>query len=148
MYKHILIGTEGSQLGDRAVAHGLALAKAEQARVTVVTVTEPWSAIDLVIEARKHNPNPLRRFETMAAAAAKRILDAVAAKAKAMGVPCEVAHVPNKHAGEGIIQIAEKIGCDLIVMASHGRRGIDRLLLGSQAYEVLTHCKVPALIVR
>ena len=151
MYKHILIGTDGSELGDRALAHGLALAKTVQARVTVVTVTETWSAFDLAMEASKRNPpnpNPLQQFEEMAVAAAKRILDAALAKAKAAGIACEVAHVANRQAAEGIIETAEKTGCDLIVMASHGRRGIDRLLLGSQAYEVLTHCKVPALIVR
>lgn len=153
MYKHILVGTEGSELGDRALAHGFALAKNEGAKVTVVTVTEPWSALDLALAASKHNslnanPNPLKWFEEMAAGVAKRILDAASAKAKDMGVDCDVVHVPNKLAGEGIIDIAQKTGCDLIVMASHGRRGIDRMLLGSQAYEVLTHCKVPALVVR
>lgn len=148
MYKHILIGTDGSELGTRALVHGLALAKTVNARVTVVTCTEPWSAVDLAIEARKHNPNPLKQFEDMAAAQAKHILDAAAEKAKAAGVTCETVHVPNRLAAEGIIDTAEKTGCDLIVMASHGRRGIGRLLLGSQAYEVLTHCKVPALIVR
>ena len=148
MYKHILIATEGSEFGDRALAHGLALAKTVQAQVTVVTVTETWSTADLMIEAKKHNPNPLRQFEAMAADVAKRILDAAAAKAKAAGVACQVVHVANRHAAEGIIETAVKTDADLIVMASHGRRGINRLLLGSQAYEVLTHCKVPALIVR
>ena len=150
MYKHILIGTEGSELGDKAVTHGLALAKTVGAQVTVVTVTETWSAVDLALEASKnrHNPNPLLQFEAMAAEAAKRILDAAMAKAKAAGVACQVVHVPNRHAAEGIIETAEKTGADLIVMASHGRRGINRLILGAQAYEVLSHCKVPALIVR
>ena len=150
MYKHILIGTEGSQLGDKAVTHGLALAKTVGAKVTVVTVTETWSPVDLALEASRdrHNPNPLLQFEAMAAGAAKRILDAAAAKAKAAGVACQVVHVPNRNAAEGIIETAEKTGADLIVMASHGRRGINRLILGAQAYEVLSHCKVPALIVR
>ena len=150
MYKHILIATEGSEFGDRALAHGLALAKTVQAQVTVVTVTETWSAVDLVLKAseHRHNPNPLQQFEAMAADVAKHILDAAAAKAKAAGVACQVEHVANRHAAEGIIETAVKTDADLIVMASHGRRGINRLLLGSQAYEVLTHCKVPALIVR
>ena len=150
MYKHILIGTEGSQLGDKAVTHGLALAKTVGAKVTVVTVTETWSPVDLALEASKnrHNPNPLLQFEAMAADAAKRILDAAAAKAKAAGVAAQMVHVANRHAAEGIIETAEKTGADLIVMASHGRRGINRLILGAQAYEVLSHCKVPALIVR
>ena len=150
MYKHILIGTDGSELGDRALVHGLALAKTVGAQVTVVTVTETWSPLDLAFEASKNrdNPNPVLQFETMAANAAKRILDAAAAKAKAAGVDSKMVHVANRHAAEGIIETAEKIRADLIVMASHGRRGINRLILGAQAYEVLSHCKVPALIVR
>jgi nucleotide-binding universal stress UspA family protein len=100
------------------------------------------------MEARKQNPNPLLQFEVMAADAGKRILDAAAAKAKASGIAAQVVHVPNRHAAEAIIEAAEKTGADLIVMGSHGRRGINRLILGAQAYEVLSRCKVPALIVR
>jgi nucleotide-binding universal stress UspA family protein len=148
MYKHILIGTDGSQLGDKALAHGLALAKTVGAQVTVVTATEPWSAFDMAMEAHKHNPNPVLQFEAMAADAAKPILAAAIAKAKAAGVASQVVHVPNRHAAEAIIETAEKTGADLIVMGSHGRRGINRLILGAQAYEVLSRCKVPALIVR
>ncbi len=148
MYKHILIATDGSEMGGRAVDHGLKLAKHVNAPVTLVTVTERWSAFDMAEKARKHEPDPLHQFEAMAAAHAKQILDAAAAKAKAAGVSHDVVHVPDHHAAEGIVETAAKKACDLIVMASHGRRGIDRLLLGSQAYEVLTHCKVPALIVR
>ena len=68
--------------------------------------------------------------------------------AKAAGVSCETVHVKDQHPAEGIIAAAKDKACDLIVMASHGRRGLGRLLLGSQANEVLTHSKVPALIVR
>lgn len=150
MYKHILIGVDGSELGEHALAHGLALAKVLNATVTVVSVTETWSTIELALEASKdrHNPNPLLQFEKAAAAVAQRILDDAALKAKAAGVPYQLKHVANRKAAEGIIETAEKTGADLIVMASHGRRGLNRMLLGSQAYEVLTHSKVPALIVR
>ena len=61
---------------------------------------------------------------------------------------CDTIHVPDRYAGVAIVDTADRIGCDLIVMGSHGRRGIDRVLLGSQAYEVVSHCKVPTLIVR
>jgi nucleotide-binding universal stress UspA family protein len=148
MYNHILIATEGSDLGNRAVDHGLALAKAVKARVTLITVTESWSAFDLVDEALQENPDPLLQFRTMAAAQGKRILDAAAAKAKAAGVTYEVIHVPDHHPSDGILETAEREGVDLIVMTSHGRRGIGRLLLGSQAYEVLAQSKVPVLIAR
>ena len=148
MYKHILIATSGGDLGDRVVAHGLALAKSVKAKVTVVTVTERWSALDMAREAQKGNLDPLNQFEAIAATVAKHILDAAAQKAKAAGMDCDVVHVPDKHPAEGIISTAQEKGCDLIVMATHARRGIDRLLLGSQAYEVLAHSKVPTLIVR
>jgi len=148
MYKQILIATDGSELAGRAVAHGLALAKEVKAPVTLVTVTQPWSALELAHEARLGNTNPIHQFEDMAAASAKMILDAAAQKVKIAGVACELVHVPDQHPAEGIIAIAEKQGCDLIVMASHGRRAVGRLLLGSQASEVLAHSKVPTLIVR
>jgi len=148
MYKHILIATDGSELAGRALAHGLALAKAVKAPVTLVTVTQPWSAFDMAHKAREGQRDPLHRFEEIAAASAKSILDAAGQKAKRAGVACKLVHVPDQHPAEGIIATAKKNGCDLIVMASHGRRAVGRLLLGSQAVEVLSHSKVPALIVR
>jgi nucleotide-binding universal stress UspA family protein len=148
MYKNILIATDGSELAGRAVAHGLMLAKEMKAPVTLVTVTQSWTALDLAHETRLGHPNPIRQFEDMWAASAKAILDAGAQKAKAAGVACELVHVADQHPAEGIIAVAEKNGCDLIVMASHGRRAVGRLLLGSQVSEVLAHCTVPALIVR
>ena len=148
MYKHILIATDGSELAGRGVAHGLALAKNLNSPVTLVTVTKPWSAMDLAHETRQGHPDPIHQFENMATASAKTILEAAAQKAKTAGVKCNIVHVPDQHPAEGIIATAEKNGCDLIVMASHGRRAVGRLLLGSQASEVLSHSKVPALIVR
>ena len=119
-----------------------------KAPVTLVTVTQPWSALQLAHEARLGSPNPINQFEDMAAASAKAILDAAAQKAKAAGVAYDLVHVADQHPAEGIIATAGKQGCDLIVMASHGRRAVGRLLLGSQASEVLAHNKVPTLIVR
>jgi nucleotide-binding universal stress UspA family protein len=148
MYKHILIATDGSELATKALDHGLALAKRDNARVTVVTVTEPWSALEVAHEARLRRPDPIGHFEELAAAAANRILDDAVQRGNAHGVACERVHVKDQHPAEGIVATAKDTGCDLIVMASHGRRGVSRLLLGSQAYEVLTHCTVPALIVR
>ena len=148
MYKHILIATDGSELATKALEHGLALAKRENAQVTVVTVTEPWSAFDLAHEARQGRPDPIGNFQEMAAAAANHILDGAAQRANAHGVACNLLHVKDLHPAEGIVATAKDKGCDLIVMASHGRRGVSRLLLGSQAYKVLSRCGVPALIVR
>ena len=114
----------------------------------MVTVTEAWSAFQLAEMSRIGERNPIARYEEMAAAAARNILGKAEQLAKAQGVACETIHVQDQHPAEGIIAAAKDKGCDLIVMASHGRRGLNRLLLGSQAQEVLTHSKVPALIVR
>jgi nucleotide-binding universal stress UspA family protein len=113
-----------------------------------VTVTAPWSALDLAHEARLRKPDPIHQFEEIAAASAKVILDAAGQTAKTAGVAYELVHVPDQHPAEGIIATAEKNGCDLIVMASHGRRALGRLLLGSQVNEVLAHSKISSPLSR
>jgi len=148
MYQRILIATDGSETASKAVAHGIALAKDLKTPVSVVTVTEAWSAFDLAKMTRLGSQNPITQYEEMATAAASNILEKAAQIAKSQGVTCEPVHVRDQYPAEGIIATAKDKGCDLIVMASHGHRGIDRLLLGSQANQVLTHSKVPALIVR
>jgi nucleotide-binding universal stress UspA family protein len=148
MYQRILIATDGSELADKAVAHGIALAKDLKVPICIVTVTEAWSAFELAQMSRMGDRNPLGRYEEMAAAAASNILGKAGQLAKAQGVSCELVHVQDRRPAEGIIAAAKDKACDLIIMASHGYRGLNRLLLGSQAYEVLTHSKVPALIVR
>jgi nucleotide-binding universal stress UspA family protein len=148
MYKHILIATDGSELATRAVAHGVALAKALKAQVTIVTVTERWSAFVLGLESQQGNLRPLEQYEAKAAAAANIALDEASKIAASQDVPCNLVHVPNQPPAEGILATATERGCDLIVVATHGRRGIDRILIGSRATEVLTYSKVPVLIVR
>jgi nucleotide-binding universal stress UspA family protein len=148
MYKHILIATDGSELASRAVTHGATLAKKVKAKVTIVTVTQLWSALDMAHKAREYNFNPTREFESMAEASAKKILSTAEKAAKKGGVACNLVHVPDEHPAEGIVATAAAQGCDLIVMASHGRRALGRLLLGSQVSEVLAHSKVPTLVVR
>jgi nucleotide-binding universal stress UspA family protein len=148
MYRRILIATDGSETASKAVVHGIGLAKALEFPVSVVTVTEAWSAFDLGQMARLGSRNPLAQYEEMATTAAGNILENAAQIAKSQGVACELVHVRDQLPAEGIIATAKDKGCDLIIMASHGHRGIDRLLLGSQVNQVLTHSKVPALIVR
>jgi len=145
MYKHVLIATDGSELAQKAVDQGLALAKALGARVTAVTVTEPWPvtmAGDVVVAY------PVEDYERSAAEAAAKVLAAVTDQAGRQGVPCAALHVKDRFPAEGIIEAAKSTGCDLIVMSSHGRRGLSKLLLGSQATEVLTSSTVPVLICR
>ena len=145
MFDNILIATDGSELARTAVTQGLALAKALGARVTAVMATEPWAATappEILTQAF------VRDYEKAAAARVREILDVVAAAAKDAGVACSTLHVSDRFPAEGILEAAAGAGCDLIAMASHGRRGIARLLLGSQAMEVLTHSTVPVLICR
>jgi nucleotide-binding universal stress UspA family protein len=148
MYKKILIATDGSELASRALMHGLKLAKELKAPAVVMTATPMWSALEIAHEARLTKGNPIERYQESAAAWAQKILDEAAEKAEAAGVRFELIHLPECAPAEGIIATAEKQGCDLIVMASHGRRGLGRLVLGSQANEVLAYSKVPTLIVR
>jgi nucleotide-binding universal stress UspA family protein len=143
MYRHILIATDGSELAQKAVSAGLALARELKAEVTVLTATEPWSAM----ATEPALVFPIEEYEKAAAERAARILADAAAAAKEAGVPCGTAHVDDFPA-EGIVDTARAKGCDLIVMASHGRRGLSRLLLGSQALRVLTLSPVPVLICR
>lgn len=145
MYKHILIATDGSELAQKAVAQGLAIAKAIGAKVTAINVSEPWVA---VAPGEVAMAFPIKDYEESVTANAARILSAVASEAQSLGVPCETLHVKDQFPAEGIIDTAGKVGSDLIVMSSHGRRGLMRFLLGSQASKVLTHSAVPVLICR
>lgn len=145
LYDHILIATDGWDISRKAVTHGLRLAKELGAKATAVTVTEPWLAslpgdVSVVF--------PLEDYEKAAAKVAHGILSQVEAEAKSMGVECTIKHVADRFASDGILSCAHEAGCDLIVMASHGRRGLARLLLGSEAVNVLTHSTIPVLICR
>jgi len=145
MFTHILIATDGSELAAKAVMQGLDIASRIGARVTAINVTEPWVA---VAPSEVAMAFPLKEYEESVAANAARILTAVAAEAKAKGVTCATLHVKDQYPAEGILETAEKLACDCIVMASHGRRGLMRLLLGSQAIKVLTGSTVPVLVCR
>lgn len=145
MYKHILIATDGSELAMKALEQGLGLAKALGAKATAVTVTEPWTA---AVSGEMAIAFPIDDYEKGCAANAARVLSSAAAAASKAGVACETYHVKDQFPAEGIVEAAKSRGCDLIVMASHGRRGVSRLLLGSQANKVVTHGAVPVLICR
>lgn len=145
MYKNLLIATDGSELADKGVAHGLALAKALGAKVSIVTASDPWTVFvtgDVAV------PFPVEEYEQACEANAKVILDAITKRAEAAGVVCERHYVADQFASDAIIETAKKVGADLIVMASHGRSGVTRLLLGSQANKVVTHSTIPVLICR
>ena len=92
--------------------------------------------------------NPIEEFEKRAADAAGKVLDAAKAKADELGLACETVHVADQHPADGIIRTGKKHDCDLIIMASHGYRGVKRILLGSVANEVLSRSEIPVLIHR
>lgn len=145
MYKNLLIATDGSELATKAVEHGVGLAKALGSRVIIVTVTEPWTA---AVSGEMSIAFPVDDYEKGCAANAERVLSAASAIAKKAGVVFEAHHVKDQFPAEGIVEAAKARGADLVVMASHGRRGMTRLLLGSQANKVVTHSAVPVLICR
>jgi len=148
MYKKIMIATDGSELADKALLHGLGLAAAVGAEVVVVTVTEMWSALEMTREAIRASNHAIETYEKIETERAERILRAARAKAENAGVSCETRHVSDQRPSEGILDVAQETGCELIVMATHGRRGMNRILLGSQTSEVVNHSKIPVLVLR
>lgn len=142
MFKHILIATDGSELAGKGVVAGLEFAKKMEAKVTIVIAIEPWKSM-IVGEAAFSFP--IEEYEKAAAETAATVLTAAKQLADKEGVPCETLHVTNFPA-EGIVETAQAKGCDLIVIASHGRRGLARAFLGSQATRVLTLSKIPVLV--
>ena len=145
MYKHILIPSDGSELSKKAVDHGIGLAKALNAKVTAVTVSEPFHVF--AVEPGMVTDTPDEYKKRIAAVAAK-YLEAAKDAATTAGVPCDVVQVEHEHPYETIIDTARKRGCDAIVMASHGRRGVSAVVLGSETVKVLTHSNIPVVVVR
>ena len=138
MYTHILIPTDGSELAGKAVQHGAALAKQIGAKVTMLTVLPP-EMITSDREMSEIRKASMRKH-------AEEILSAVAMQTA--GIACETSQVEHEQPYQAIINTADSKGCDLIVMASHGRRGISAIVLGSETVKVLTHCKIPVLVYR
>ena len=149
MYKHILISTDGSDIAQHGVDHGLSLAKSLDAKVTIVTVTERFP-VDAGMAGAGWVPTPTdtAEYEKGQKEYADRILAKGSEAATKLGVDARLLHVPDSWPAEAIVETAKSEGCSLIVMASHGRRGLRRLLLGSQTSEVLSNSPVPVLVVR
>jgi nucleotide-binding universal stress UspA family protein len=140
MYRHILIPTDGSELAEHGLAHGLALAKSLGAQVSIIFVVEPFP------EMTGRSLETLGRYIELRKEQAMSVLDRAAKTAKEAGVSCETVQVENAQPHQGIIAAAEDKGCDLIVMSSHGRSGLSMLLIGSVTNKVLTHAKTPVLV--
>ena len=148
MYKTVLIATDGSELASKAVRAGLELAKILNANVKLVTVTERWPLVETAAQAEMGVKDPVGTYEVLAEKGARSTLTAAAEIAAELDVDCEQIHVRDQHPVSGIIETAENTGADLLVIASHGRRGISQMLLGSVANEVVTRSSVPVLVVR
>ncbi len=145
MYSHILIPTDGSDLAGKAVRHGMALAGAIGAKTTVLTVSPPFHVLTADAQMIEDTRD---QYETRMRDQGKKILDAAAVAARTAGVACEAIQTEQEHPYQAIIDTAGAKGCDLIVMASHGRHGIAALVLGSETVKVLTHSKIPVLVHR
>ena len=148
MYKNILIATDGSELADRAVQHGLSLARELNAKVTVVMVTDIWAARDMAARTESGETDAIEHYEEFQAALAEKVLTKAENTAKDIGIQFECVHVKDKYPAEGIIDTADSKSVDLIVMGSHGLRGMMRALLGSVASEVVSRSSVPVLVHR
>jgi nucleotide-binding universal stress UspA family protein len=145
LYKSVLIPTDGSDLATKAVEQGVLFAKEIGAKITTMTVTEPFHLLSVAPSQIEYTPI---EHEKYAEAYAEKILGTVSASAKSAGVACETLHVENEHVYQAIIDAAASRRCDLIVMASHGRRGVSAVVLGSETVKVLTHSKIPVLVYR
>ncbi len=144
MFKRILVPTDGSEITAKAIETSIALARSLGAQLYTISVKEPfpYSAIS------EMQPTPPQEFfDAQERIAAKRVQHVVEL-GSAAGLVCQGHTVEALHPWEAIIDHAKRMECDLLVMASHGRRGVSALLLGSETQKVLTHSKVPVLIVR
>ena len=145
MYTNMLLPTDGSELAGEAVQHGIALAHRLGAKTTVLTVVPPFHTFTTDAQMIEDTP---ALYKARMQKHAEKTLGAVADAARAAGVACETVQVEHEHPYRAIIDIAATKGCDLIVMASHGRHGISAIVLGSETVKVLTHCKIPVLVHR
>ena len=147
MFKNILVPTDGSDLSDSTVARAIAFAKDAGAKI-VFFYAQPDFPTPIYGEGALFDPTTPDQFSRAAAAEADKILTKAKAAAEADGVTAGGDSVVSEVPYEAIIAAAERNGCDLIFMASHGRRGLSGLLLGSETQKVLTHSKIPVLVYR
>ncbi len=147
MFKHILVPTDGSQLSQDTVKRAVAFAREAGARVTAF-FAKPEYPVTYFGEGALIDPTTPEKFAEMADQQANEILDFAREQCAEAGVDCQTMSATSDIPYEAIIEAAEKAGCDLIFMASHGRKGISGLLLGSETNKVLTHSKIPVLVYR
>ena len=147
MYKHILIPTDGSALSRRAIANGVKLAKSVGAKVTGFFAAPPATPLVYKDFVPVHYMTPQEHAKLIEKNAAK-YLSVIEQAAKQAGVRCKCIHVTSDFPADAILAVAKRQKCDLIFMASHGRRGISGILLGSETQKVLINTKIPVLVSR
>ncbi|HEX4984637.1 MAG TPA: universal stress protein [Burkholderiales bacterium] len=148
MFKHILVSTDGSRLSDKAVAMAVGIASETGARLTAYHATDPFPAMVYPEYAAVLDSLRSDEWAELQEKRSQRILEKCRTRAAKAGVKCQTISGSPLNPFEGILAAARKSGCDLIVMASHGRRGIKALVLGSETGKVLTHSKIPVLVCR
>jgi nucleotide-binding universal stress UspA family protein len=148
MFQHILVSTDGSRLSGKAIRAAVRLARATGARVTGAFVTAPFIA-PAYGEGVMYAPMlSSKRYKELCKRESRKALAAVEIEARTAGVESGAVTVTADNPWQGILRAARSKKCDLIVMASHGRRGLSGLLLGSETSKVLTHSRIPVLVCR
>ncbi|MCL2525175.1 MAG: universal stress protein [Betaproteobacteria bacterium] len=147
MFKHILVPTDGSELSQATARRAILFAQESGARITAF-FAKPEYPIAYFGEGALIDPTTPEKFAEMADQQANEYLGAIQASCAEAGVACDILTSTSDVPYEAIIEAAQKSECDLIFMASHGRRGISGFLLGSETNKVLTHSKVPVLVYR
>jgi nucleotide-binding universal stress UspA family protein len=145
MFKHILLPTDGSELSESAIRKGMQLARSISAQVTGLHVVPKFHIFTYRSEMLE---DTRAEFVRDSQAQAEKYLAVVSALAREAGVTCDVQSVVSDHPDQAIVKIAKEKGCDAIVMASHGRSGIQAILLGSCTSKVLVHTNLPVLVLR
>jgi nucleotide-binding universal stress UspA family protein len=145
MFKHLLLPTDGSQLSEAAIEKGIQFAKSVGARVTGFYAIPEFHVFTYRTEMLE---DTREQFARNSKAEAQAYLAFIDNAAKQAGVTCDTASAASDQPYQSIIKIAEERGCDLIMMASHGRKGVQGLLIGSETQKVLTHSRIPVLVYR
>ena len=148
MYKNILIATDGSELASKGVRQGLALAEKLDAKVTFLSVVEPLTQEAIQAAISGGIEDPVGGYDQQIDASMKKRYAAIEQEAAQYGITVDMLHEIDNSPAEAIVRVAEMNACDLIVMTSHGRRGIRKALLGSQTSEVLVNTNIPVLVIR
>ncbi|WP_412051263.1 universal stress protein [Hoeflea sp. Naph1] len=148
MYKHILVATDGSDLARKGLEHGLALAKQLDAKITVLTVSEPLRPEVARAAQLAGVHDTASRYDYQIDTLMKERFASIEQRAGEFGIKVDLMHEIDDAPAEAIVRFAKYKNCDLIVMSSHGRRGVQKMLLGSQTSEVLVKTTIPVLVIR